>query len=67
MPAIRWSDEDILAMSLEKIQLENEGLRYVVPESVEDYMQKFPGLPPDMYPLLVDPNLGPRPMEVQDE
>lgn len=62
MPAVRWTDEEILAMNVEKIQLSHPGLCFVVPETEEDYRQKFPGLPPDMYPLLAT-KLGPSPVE----
>jgi len=58
MPAARYSAADVLAMNLEKIQLEHDGLYYIVPESIEDYQHKFPGLPPDVYPLLAHPNLS---------
>ena len=66
MPATHYSAADILAMNLEKIQLEHDGLYFIVPGSVEDYMYKFPGLPPDIYPLLAHPKL-PHPSETDGQ
>ena len=37
---------------LDKVQFENEGLRFVIPNSAHDYYIKFPGFPPEFYPVL---------------
>lgn len=52
MDPLNLTPDELLALNLEKILGETPALRYVVPNSIDDYMHKFPGFPSEFYPVL---------------
>jgi len=44
---------------LQKVQFEEPRLHYVVPNSADDYMRKFPGFPPEFYTVLAQAGVPP--------
>lgn len=55
---MRLSADEQLALSLQKIQLENPALVYVRPHTAAYYEERFPGLPPEVFAILEE--MGPR-------